>query len=70
LKQDEVFEMRTAGGGGWGDPAKRDPGAIERDLRDEKISPEHAREAYGYLAGSADEETPRISRPRTESGKR
>ncbi len=27
----EVIEVRSAGGGGWGDPARRDPAAIEAD---------------------------------------
>lgn len=33
LKKGECFENFSAGGSGWGDPAKRDPAAIEYDLR-------------------------------------
>jgi N-methylhydantoinase B len=39
-----VFE--TAGGGGYGDPAARDPVKVRADLADGKISPEGAK-AYG-----------------------
>ena len=36
------------GGGGYGDPHQRDRAAIERDLLDGLITPEHARARYGY----------------------
>ena len=39
-----VFE--TAGGGGYGDPARRDPAAVAADVADGKISAEGAK-AYG-----------------------
>jgi N-methylhydantoinase B len=35
------------GGGGYGDPRQREPAAVERDLIDGLITPEHARERYG-----------------------
>ncbi|HEV2956700.1 MAG TPA: hydantoinase B/oxoprolinase family protein [Xanthobacteraceae bacterium] len=41
-----VFE--TAGGGGYGDPAARDPAQVRADLADGKISPEGAK-AYGKI---------------------
>jgi N-methylhydantoinase B len=44
-----VFE--TAGGGGYGDPAVRDPHQVRADLADGKISPEAA-EAYGLSRDS------------------
>ncbi len=37
----------TAGGGGFGDPRERDPALVRRDLREERISPQAAREVYG-----------------------
>ncbi len=40
------------GGGGFGDPAKRDPAALARDLWNGKVSAAHAREHYGAPAGS------------------
>src|SRR3989454_3308831 len=33
-----AYEHRTAGGGGWGDPAKRDPQQIAHDLADGKVT--------------------------------
>ncbi len=39
---------RSPGGGGWGDPAKRDREAVARDLRDGVISLEAARRDYRW----------------------
>lgn len=36
------------GGGGYGEPSKRDPEMVKKDLLNELISPEHARLYYGY----------------------
>jgi N-methylhydantoinase B/oxoprolinase/acetone carboxylase alpha subunit len=33
-----VYVHRTAGGGGWGDPARRDPSLLEADLADGKVT--------------------------------
>jgi len=38
---------QTAGGGGYGDPKRRDPEKVLADLRDEYISESAAREVYG-----------------------
>ena len=40
----------TAGGGGWGNPLERPRELIENDLREGLVTPEHAREAYGWKA--------------------
>ncbi|WP_313694019.1 hydantoinase B/oxoprolinase family protein [Halorarum halobium] len=48
LPAGSVVSVRTPGGGGYGDPADRDPEAVARDLRLGKLSPALAREAYGY----------------------
>jgi len=32
IEPGEVLEIRSAGGGGWGDPARRDPALITRDI--------------------------------------
>lgn len=37
------------GGGGFGDPARRDPAALARDLWNGKVSAAHARQHYGAL---------------------
>jgi N-methylhydantoinase B len=39
----------TPGGGGWGDPLRRDPAAVLRDVRDEVVSAAAAREVYGVV---------------------
>ena len=48
LRRGDVISMSTQGGGAYGPVEARDPEAIARDLREEKISPEAARDAYGY----------------------
>ena len=48
LEAGDIVSLRTPGGGGYGDPADRDPEAIRRDLRFGKLSVEAARDAYGY----------------------
>jgi 5-oxoprolinase (ATP-hydrolysing) len=47
LQAGDVFHHRMPGGGGWGDPRSRDPEAVARDVRDEKVSRAGAREHYG-----------------------
>jgi N-methylhydantoinase B len=39
--------MRYAGGGGYGDPAKRNPEAVRRDVENGYVSPEAAERDYG-----------------------
>jgi N-methylhydantoinase B len=59
LQPGELFHHRMAGGGGWGDPLDRDPEAVARDVRDEKVSGAAAAELYGVCLandGSVDEE--------------
>ena len=48
LPRDSVLRIATPSGGGYGNPAKRDPSAIERDLREARITPEKARSRYGW----------------------
>jgi N-methylhydantoinase B len=49
LKPGDTIVMDAAGGGGYGDPRSRAPGAIARDLVEGKVSPEAARRDYGYV---------------------
>ena len=46
LRPGEVISYRTCGGGGYGPPEERDPEDVLRDVREGKISPQRAREAY------------------------
>ncbi len=41
------LELKAAGGSGWGNPLERDPEVVLRDIKDEVVSPEVARSAYG-----------------------
>ena len=48
LTRGDVVSMRTQGGGGYSPAAERDPAAIERDLREGKITPAGAADSYGF----------------------
>jgi len=49
LKESEVVSFRTGGGGGYGDPFEREPEKVLKDVRDEYVSREKAREDYGVV---------------------
>ena len=42
-----MIRVVTGNGGGFGDPKKRDPDRVRRDVRNGLISPERAQEVYG-----------------------
>ncbi len=44
----DLLVHRTAGGGGWGDPAERDPAAVRDDVLDGKVSASAALRDYGW----------------------
>jgi N-methylhydantoinase B len=48
LPRGSLFRICTPGGGGYGDPRRRSPSAVERDLREERITPARARELCGW----------------------
>ena len=43
----DVIRVVTGNGGGLGDPRRRDPDLVRRDVRDGLLTPERAREVYG-----------------------
>ena len=47
LNAGDVFRHVMAGAGGYGDPRKRDPERVLKDVIQEKVTVEHARSAYG-----------------------
>jgi N-methylhydantoinase B len=49
LRAGETLRVRTSGGGGRGDPLKRDPARVLRDVHLGKVSPAHAEAAYGAV---------------------
>lgn len=48
LAPGDVIELLDAGGGGYGDPARRDPARIEEDIRQGFLTPAAAVRDYGY----------------------
>ena len=47
LAAGDLMRIKTTGGGGWGDPRRRDRDAVRRDLALGKISAAAARDTYG-----------------------
>jgi len=45
----DVFERASGGGGGLGDPLKRDPKAVMRDVEDDYVSIARAKKDYGVV---------------------
>jgi N-methylhydantoinase B len=48
LNKGDVVQINTGNGAGYGPPAERDPAAIADDIADGYLTPQRAREAYGY----------------------
>jgi N-methylhydantoinase B len=55
LRQGDVVREETAGGGGYGDPLKRDPARVAADVREGYLTPGQAARRYGVVlrAGGA-----------------
>ncbi|GAA4539010.1 hydantoinase B/oxoprolinase family protein [Pseudonocardia xishanensis] len=68
LAPGEVFAMTWQGGGGYGDPLTRDPDAVARDVREEKITEAAARSVYGVVLG--DRAATRTERSRLRNARR
>jgi N-methylhydantoinase B len=49
LRCGDVLRVVTSGGGGWGNPAERDPLAVLQDVKDGFVSLDSARQAYGVV---------------------
>jgi len=49
LTKGDKLIIVTPGGGGWGDPMKRDPAKVAEDVREGYISRRRAKEAYGIV---------------------
>jgi N-methylhydantoinase B len=48
MNREDKLIIETSGGGGWGDPAKRESSLIEDDVRNGLVSRERAVSEYGY----------------------
>ena len=53
LRKGDRFLHQQASGGGYGDPLERDVGSVLRDWRNERVSLQHARDAYGVVIDAA-----------------
>lgn len=49
LKKGDIIRVTTPGAGGYGDPRKRSPEKVLKDVREKKVSIEAAREQYGVV---------------------
>jgi N-methylhydantoinase B len=49
LKRGDVYRHVMSGGGGFGDSLAREPERVLRDVIEEKMTPAHARSAYGVV---------------------
>lgn len=49
LGPDDVFVFYSPGGGGYGDPLRRQPERVRDDVRNRRVSRESARERYGVV---------------------
>jgi N-methylhydantoinase B len=75
IQRGAVLRHELAGAGGWGNPLTRDPERVLADVRDEKISEAHARDAYAVVltadAAAVDREaTDQLRRERSMSNGR
>jgi N-methylhydantoinase B len=49
LHYGDILRVMTSGGGGWGNPAERDPLAVLQDVKDGFVSLHSARDDYGVV---------------------
>jgi N-methylhydantoinase B len=49
VREGELIRIVTGHGGGYGDPRERNPSAVQQDLRDGYITPQQAKDDYGYM---------------------
>ncbi len=67
-KPGDLIEFYSAGGGGYGDPLKRDIEAVERDVNFGYVSIEKAREEYGVVIDPQDMKADKIATEKLRSG--
>ena len=49
IEAGDIYKQETMGGGGFGNPLERDPARVRKDVTDELLSVEKAREDYGVV---------------------
>jgi len=69
LRRGDLLSVEFAGGGGWGDPRRREPARVRDDVARGYVSPRSARDDYGVVIGpdlAVDaESTARLRREKT-----
>jgi N-methylhydantoinase B len=72
LAPDEVFVMRWQGGGGYGDPLRRDPASVAEDVVEGKVTVDAAADVYGVSLtdGVVDAEVTGTRRAAIREGRR
>lgn len=66
LKKGDIFHHITPSGGGYGPAYERDPALVLADVRDERLSVQRAREAYGVVIVG---EPPRVDSQATDAAR-
>jgi N-methylhydantoinase B len=51
LRRGDLLSVEFAGGGGWGDPRRREPARVRDDVARGYVSPRSARDDYGVVIG-------------------
>jgi N-methylhydantoinase B len=54
IRAGESVRIEAQGGGGWGDPNRRDPERVRADIEDGYVTARSARTAYGQRAADPD----------------
>jgi N-methylhydantoinase B len=69
LKKGDLFSWELAGGGGWGDPFKRDPERVRQDVVRGYVSLQAAAEEYGVVLNPKDLRIDADATARTRAGR-
>jgi N-methylhydantoinase B len=62
MRRGDVFIHDQPGPGGWGDPLEREPDRVLRDVLNELVSPQSARDDYGVVVVEERSDRPTVGR--------
>jgi len=66
LGEDDIWVMSMYGGGGYGDPLRREPELVRKDFEDGAVSAQVVREVYGVVLGDRQVDHAATQRRRAE----
>ena len=72
LLKGDIVRMESSGGGGYGDPLKREPDRVRRDVHLGYVNAERARSRYGVVldaAGAVDDTATELERARVRGAR-